>query len=252
MLTRRDILLASVAAGVAMNTKTAFAKAAQPATPVNFEVPAGACDCHTHIHPDPAKFPFFAGRVYTPELASPEEMSALHKALQHGARGDRDAEHLRHRQFGFAVRHESARRHRPRRRRDRRQDAGERSRRHGQGGLSRRPAQSGDRRHQRSQCRPPALSGRGRAHESARLAHPDVHDPRDDLRDQGPGRDVAGDAGVRPFRRRAGRAGRGAARFCRPGRAGEIRQGLCQDLRRLSSVETGAGLSGRRPACARR
>jgi predicted TIM-barrel fold metal-dependent hydrolase len=44
-------------------------------------VPAGACDCHTHIHADPEKFPFFAGRVYTPELASPEEMSALHKAL---------------------------------------------------------------------------------------------------------------------------------------------------------------------------
>ena len=64
-----------------MKTRTAFAKAAQPATPVNFEVPAGACDCHTHIHPDPAKFPMFAGRVYTPELASPEEMSALHKAL---------------------------------------------------------------------------------------------------------------------------------------------------------------------------
>src|SRR4051795_11468037 len=81
MPTRRDVLLASLAAGVAMNSRKVFAKAAQPATPVNFEVPAGACDCHTHIHPDPAKFPMFAGRVYTPELASPEEMSALHKAL---------------------------------------------------------------------------------------------------------------------------------------------------------------------------
>jgi predicted TIM-barrel fold metal-dependent hydrolase len=81
MLTRRDMLLASVAAGVAMNNKTAFATAAQPATPVNFDMPAGAVDCHTHIHGDPAKFPFFAGRVYTPELASPEEMAALHKAL---------------------------------------------------------------------------------------------------------------------------------------------------------------------------
>jgi predicted TIM-barrel fold metal-dependent hydrolase len=81
MPTRRDVLLASIAAGVAMKTATAFATAAQPATPVNFDVPAGACDCHTHIHPDPAKFPMFAGRVYTPELASPEEMSALHKAL---------------------------------------------------------------------------------------------------------------------------------------------------------------------------
>jgi len=76
------MMLASIAAGVAMNSRTASAKASQPATPVNFDVPAGACDCHTHIHPDPAKFPFFAGRVYTPELASPEEMTALHKALK--------------------------------------------------------------------------------------------------------------------------------------------------------------------------
>src|SRR3954451_6717108 len=81
MLTRRSILLASIAAGVIMPNRTAFAKAAQPSTPVNFDVPAGACDCHTHIHGDPEKFPFFAGRVYTPELASPEEMTALHKAL---------------------------------------------------------------------------------------------------------------------------------------------------------------------------
>ena len=81
MLTRRSMMLASIAAGVIMNNRTASAKAAQPATPVNFDVPAGACDCHTHIHPDPEKFPFFAGRVYTPELASPEEMTALHKAL---------------------------------------------------------------------------------------------------------------------------------------------------------------------------
>jgi predicted TIM-barrel fold metal-dependent hydrolase len=81
MLTRRGILLASLAAGVTMTNRDVFAKAAQPSTAVNFDVPAGACDCHTHIHADPEKFPFFAGRVYTPELASPEEMTALHKAL---------------------------------------------------------------------------------------------------------------------------------------------------------------------------
>ena len=81
MLTRRSLVLASLAAGVTMTTRTAHAKAAQPATPVNFDVPDGAVDCHTHIHGDPAKFPFFAGRVYTPEPASPEEMAALHKAL---------------------------------------------------------------------------------------------------------------------------------------------------------------------------
>jgi predicted TIM-barrel fold metal-dependent hydrolase len=81
MLTRRTLLLASIAAGASMTNRDVLAKAAQPSTPVNFDVPAGACDCHTHIHADPEKFPFFTGRVYTPELASPEEMMALHKAL---------------------------------------------------------------------------------------------------------------------------------------------------------------------------
>ncbi|MFK4497360.1 putative TIM-barrel fold metal-dependent hydrolase [Bradyrhizobium japonicum] len=80
MLNRRSVLLASLAAGVAMTNK-AHARAAQPATPVDFDVPAHACDCHTHIHGDVEKFPFFAGRVYTPDPASPEEMAALHKAL---------------------------------------------------------------------------------------------------------------------------------------------------------------------------
>ena len=81
MFTRRGILLASIAAGVTMPNRNALSKPSQPSTPVDFDVPAGACDCHTHIHGDPEKFPFFAGRVYTPELASPEEMSALHKEL---------------------------------------------------------------------------------------------------------------------------------------------------------------------------
>src|ERR1700680_5075632 len=81
MFTRRSILLATIAAGVIMPNRNAQATAAQPSTPVNFDVPAGACDCHTHIHGDPEKFPFFSGRVYTPEPASPEEMTALHKAL---------------------------------------------------------------------------------------------------------------------------------------------------------------------------
>jgi predicted TIM-barrel fold metal-dependent hydrolase len=64
-----------------MHTRTVLAKASQPMTRVNFDVPAGACDCHTHIHGDPEKFPYFAGRVYTPETALPEEMAALHRAL---------------------------------------------------------------------------------------------------------------------------------------------------------------------------
>src|SRR5271167_1915583 len=81
MPTRRTVVLGAIATGIAMQTRKVLAKASQPSTPVNFDVPAGACDCHTHIHGDPAKFPFFAGRVYTPEPASPEEMAALHKAL---------------------------------------------------------------------------------------------------------------------------------------------------------------------------
>jgi predicted TIM-barrel fold metal-dependent hydrolase len=58
-----------------------FAKASQPATPVNFAVPAHACDCHTHIIGGPDRFPFSPSRTYTPETALPEEMSALHRAL---------------------------------------------------------------------------------------------------------------------------------------------------------------------------
>lgn len=65
-----------------MHTGTAWAKASQPATPVNFAIPAGACDCHTHIFGEPEQFPFFAGRVYTPETALPGEMAALHRSLR--------------------------------------------------------------------------------------------------------------------------------------------------------------------------
>src|ERR1700688_154307 len=82
MLTRRDAVIGAMSAGAAMSSKESLAKAAQPATPVNFDVPADACDCHTHIHGDPDQFPFFAGRVYTPETAPPEEMAALHRALR--------------------------------------------------------------------------------------------------------------------------------------------------------------------------
>ena len=78
MLTRRRFMAASIAAAGALRAGASFARAAQPATPVSFEVPRGACDCHTHIHGDSEKFPFFPGRVYTPEMALPEEMAALH------------------------------------------------------------------------------------------------------------------------------------------------------------------------------
>lgn len=84
MLTRRDILIGTGLAGVAALARpmaSVFASAAQPKTPVNFKVPAGACDCHTHIFGDPQKFSFATPRVYTPETASVEEMRSLHGAL---------------------------------------------------------------------------------------------------------------------------------------------------------------------------
>ena len=79
MPSRREVLIGGAA--VTVLPESLLAKASQPATRVNFEVPGNACDCHTHIHGDTKVFPMFAGRVYTPELALPEEMAQLHKAL---------------------------------------------------------------------------------------------------------------------------------------------------------------------------
>src|SRR5579863_516319 len=77
-ITRRDILGGAAALTL---SRAAFGKASQPSTAVNFAVPPNACDCHTHIFGDPQKFPFYSGRVYTPEPALPDEMSALHRAI---------------------------------------------------------------------------------------------------------------------------------------------------------------------------
>jgi predicted TIM-barrel fold metal-dependent hydrolase len=83
MITRRKVLTGSMAAGAAaiLPSKLLMAKASQPSTPVNFAMPSGACDCHTHIFGDPQRFPWFGGRTYTPESASVAEMRSLHRAL---------------------------------------------------------------------------------------------------------------------------------------------------------------------------
>jgi len=74
MLTRRDVLVgAAAAAAAAVSRRTA--------TEVSFRVPAGACDCHTHVFGDPARFPFTASRTYTPGPALVDEMRALHRSL---------------------------------------------------------------------------------------------------------------------------------------------------------------------------
>src|SRR5579863_3700716 len=86
MLSRRELLIgAAVAGGVALARPVAtLANASQPATPVNFAVPAGACDCHAHIFGDARRFPFAASRTYTPESASATELLAVHRALHIG------------------------------------------------------------------------------------------------------------------------------------------------------------------------
>ncbi|HVV47197.1 MAG TPA: amidohydrolase family protein [Bryobacteraceae bacterium] len=76
-ITRRAVLAMG---GIAASRPLSGA-AAQPHTAVSFAVPADACDCHTHIFGNPAQFPWFAGRTYTPESALPEEMGKLHEAL---------------------------------------------------------------------------------------------------------------------------------------------------------------------------
>src|SRR5262249_7488903 len=81
MIARREFVLGAAAAGILMQPRFGYAKASQPATKVNFDVPAGACDCHKHIHGDPAQLSWFAGRTYTPRLALTGEVSGLHKAL---------------------------------------------------------------------------------------------------------------------------------------------------------------------------
>ncbi|MGH9575197.1 MAG: amidohydrolase family protein [Candidatus Acidiferrales bacterium] len=83
-LTRREILFQTALAGatiLAGRIKTTFAMASQPTTRVDFDVPRGACDCHTHIFGDRHRFPFFAGRTYTPESASVAEQEKMHRAL---------------------------------------------------------------------------------------------------------------------------------------------------------------------------
>ena len=51
-------------------------------TPLSLDVPANACDCHVHVFPDPARFPFWNGRIYTPPVATADDLLALQTALR--------------------------------------------------------------------------------------------------------------------------------------------------------------------------
>lgn len=43
---------------------------------IDFPMPPGACDCHTHVFPNDARFPFSSARKYTPPFASVEQLCA--------------------------------------------------------------------------------------------------------------------------------------------------------------------------------
>lgn len=84
MPTRRELLiggLVSGAAGLLRGADALLGEGAQPATRINFDVPAGACDCHVHVFGDQRRYPLFAGRTYTPDTATVDELQKLLMAL---------------------------------------------------------------------------------------------------------------------------------------------------------------------------
>ena len=79
MTTRRRVMQSAAAMAAAMPTMRV--SAAETRTPVNFELPRGACDCHTHVFLDPARYPFFERRSYTPPTATAEDLLELQRFL---------------------------------------------------------------------------------------------------------------------------------------------------------------------------
>jgi len=85
MTTRREILIGGLMAGTAgllRGAGTLFAKGPQPSTKVTFDVPRGSCDCHVHVFGPRDRYPLFAGRTYSPDTATVDELkphlAALH------------------------------------------------------------------------------------------------------------------------------------------------------------------------------
>jgi predicted TIM-barrel fold metal-dependent hydrolase len=85
MLTRRKVFAlagAGTAWAAAVLSGRSARAAVQDQTPINFDVPRGACDCHAHVFPDPARFPFTPNRVYTPSLATANDLMELQRLLR--------------------------------------------------------------------------------------------------------------------------------------------------------------------------
>jgi len=74
-VTRRELLFGTAAAILLRPHRAAAAELA-------FAVPAGACDCHTHIFGNAARFPLWSGRTYTPPEATVAGWQAIHRTLR--------------------------------------------------------------------------------------------------------------------------------------------------------------------------
>ena len=83
MMTRRAGLTLAAALPALLRAGPVHAAAEVPSvrTPLGFVPPPGATDTHTHAFPNPAAFPYWSGRGYTPPAAEPEELLALQNAL---------------------------------------------------------------------------------------------------------------------------------------------------------------------------
>jgi predicted TIM-barrel fold metal-dependent hydrolase len=81
MLTRRNFVTGAIATGVMMRNLPNYVKASQPSTPINFDVPPHACDCHTHYYGNVKDFPVSPQHRYLPEGQQLDEMPSLHRAL---------------------------------------------------------------------------------------------------------------------------------------------------------------------------
>ena len=84
MVSRRDFLGIAAAGTAALRhrlAETLGAGSQSCATPVNFQVPAGACDCHVHVFGVAKRFPFSPDRPYTPPPAPVDELRKMQGAL---------------------------------------------------------------------------------------------------------------------------------------------------------------------------
>ena len=48
---------------------------------LGFDMPRLACDCHVHVMGSPLRYPYVADRVYTPGIATPENLAAHQRVL---------------------------------------------------------------------------------------------------------------------------------------------------------------------------